>query len=171
MHSPSRLTPKSSHLVLGVKSNNQCILMEHLGCSYKLVVVGEPTVGKSTLTIQLIQHVFIEDYDPTIEDSYHVKFEIDGTVCELDILDTAGQEQHRAMTDQYSSGEGFLCVYAVNDPHSIEAIENHVNKIKELKQDDNVPIVQVANKTDLAYKNMADSVWATKCCRQWDTSH
>ena len=37
---------------------------------YKLVVVGDGGVGKSALTIQLIQNQFIENYDPTIEDSY-----------------------------------------------------------------------------------------------------
>ena len=34
---------------------------------YKLVVVGAGGVGKSALTIQLIQNHFVDDYDPTIE--------------------------------------------------------------------------------------------------------
>ena len=37
---------------------------------YKLVVVGSGGVGKSALTIQFIQHHFVDEYDPTIEDSY-----------------------------------------------------------------------------------------------------
>ena len=37
---------------------------------FKMVVVGAGGVGKSALTIQLIQNHFVEDYDPTIEDSY-----------------------------------------------------------------------------------------------------
>lgn len=37
---------------------------------YKLVVVGAGGVGKSALTIQLIQNHFVDEYDPTIEDSY-----------------------------------------------------------------------------------------------------
>ena len=37
---------------------------------YKLVVVGAGGVGKSALTIQLIQNHFVPEYDPTIEDSY-----------------------------------------------------------------------------------------------------
>ena len=36
---------------------------------YKVVVVGGGGVGKSALTIQLIQNHFIDEYDPTIEDS------------------------------------------------------------------------------------------------------
>lgn len=80
---------------------------------YKLVVVGGGGVGKSALTIQFIQvclilspaplHVdvllfyilkshFVEEYDPTIEDSYRKQCVIDDEVAVLDILDTAGQE-------------------------------------------------------------------------------
>ncbi|VDM57379.1 unnamed protein product [Angiostrongylus costaricensis] len=68
---------------------------------YKLVVVGDGGVGKSALTIQLIQNHFVEEYDPTIEDSYRKQVVIDGETCLLDILDTAGQEEYSAMRDQY----------------------------------------------------------------------
>lgn len=37
---------------------------------YKLVVVGAGGVGKSALTIQLIQNHFVDEYDPTIEVKY-----------------------------------------------------------------------------------------------------
>lgn len=58
---------------------------------YKLVVVGAGGVGKSALTIQLIQNHFVDEYDPTIEDSYRKQVVIDGETCLLDILDTAGK--------------------------------------------------------------------------------
>lgn len=38
---------------------------------------------------------FVEEYDPTIEDSYRKQVVIDGETCLLDILDTAGQEEYR----------------------------------------------------------------------------
>merc|ERR1712137_1153044 len=68
---------------------------------YKLVIVGGGGVGKSALTIQLIQNHFIDEYDPTIEDSYRKQVTIDDETCLLDILDTAGQEEYSAMRDQY----------------------------------------------------------------------
>lgn len=37
---------------------------------YKMVVLGTGGVGKSALTVQCVQHDFVEIYDPTIEDSY-----------------------------------------------------------------------------------------------------
>ena len=41
--------------------------MEQFLREYKLVVVGGGSVGKSCLTIQLIQSHFVDEYDPTIE--------------------------------------------------------------------------------------------------------
>ena len=80
-------------------------------------------VGKSALTIQLIQNHFVDEYDPTIEDSYRKQVVIDGETCLLDILDTAGQEEYSAMRDQYMrTGEGFLIVFAVNNAKSFEDI-------------------------------------------------
>jgi len=52
--------------------------------TYKLVVVGDGGVGKSALTIQFFQKTFVEEYDPTIEDSYIQHLEIDGKWCILD---------------------------------------------------------------------------------------
>ena len=52
--------------------------------TYKLVVVGDGGVGKSALTIQFFQKMFVQDYDPTIEDSYIQHTEIDGSWCILD---------------------------------------------------------------------------------------
>lgn len=57
---------------------------------YKLVVLGSGGVGKSALTVQFVQGVFVEKYDPTIEDSYRKQVEVDGQQCMLEILDTAG---------------------------------------------------------------------------------
>jgi len=51
---------------------------------YKLVVVGGGGVGKSALTIQFIQSHFVEEYDPTIEDSYRKQCVIDDEVAVLD---------------------------------------------------------------------------------------
>jgi len=52
--------------------------------TYKIVVVGDGAVGKSALTIQFFQKMFIQDYDPTIEDSYIQHAEVDGQLCVMD---------------------------------------------------------------------------------------
>ncbi|TGZ71335.1 hypothetical protein CRM22_002705 [Opisthorchis felineus] len=120
---------------------------------YKLVVVGAGGVGKSALTIQLIQNHFVEEYDPTIEDSYRKQVVIDGEICLLDILDTAGQEEYSAMRDQYMrTGEGFLCVFAVNNYKSFEDIHQYREQIRRVKDSDDAPMVLVGNKLDLTHR-------------------
>ena len=59
----------------------------------KIVVLGEGGVGKSSLTLRFIVDKFIEDYDPTIEDHYIKKVLVDGIYSEVDVTDTAGQEE------------------------------------------------------------------------------
>lgn len=41
-------------------------------------------------TVQYVQGIFVEKYDPTIEDSYRKQVKVDGQHCMLEILDTAG---------------------------------------------------------------------------------
>uniref|UniRef100_A0A4W5P1S9 small monomeric GTPase n=1 Tax=Hucho hucho TaxID=62062 RepID=A0A4W5P1S9_9TELE len=122
---------------------------------YKLVVVGAGGVGKSALTIQLIQNHFVDEYDPTIEDSYRKQVVIDGETCLLDILDTAGQEEYSAMRDQYMrTGEGFLCVFAINNIKSFEDVHLYREQINRVKDSDSVPMVLVGNKSDLGSRSV-----------------
>merc|ERR1712087_515001 len=115
-----------------------------------LVIVGGGGVGKSALTIQLIQNHFIDEYDPTIEDSYRKQVTIDEETCLLDILDTAGQEEYSAMRDQYMrTGQGFLCVYSITNKSSFEEVAAFRDQILRVKDAEQVPMVIIGNKLDL----------------------
>lgn len=117
---------------------------------YKLVVVGGGGVGKSCLTIQLIQKHFIDEYDPTIEDSYRQQCNIDDETALLDVLDTAGQEEYSAMREQYMrTGEGFLLVYSITSRQSFEEIMTYQQQILRVKDRDFFPVIVVGNKCDL----------------------
>eukprot|EP01028_Stygiella_incarcerata_P007948 TRINITY_DN331_c2_g4_i1.p1 TRINITY_DN331_c2_g4~~TRINITY_DN331_c2_g4_i1.p1 ORF type:complete len:945 (+),score=307.05 TRINITY_DN331_c2_g4_i1:57-2891(+) len=48
------------------------------GCDYRLAIVGGGGVGKSSFCIQFTQNHFVQEYDPTIEDSYRKQVVIDG---------------------------------------------------------------------------------------------
>lgn len=119
---------------------------------YQLVVMGGGGVGKSTLSVQFIQGQFVDEYDPTIEDSYRKELEVDGERISLDILDTAGQEQYSAMREQYmKTGQGFLLVFSVTNKASFNEIAVLHQQIMRAKNNDsNFPIVLVGNKCDLA---------------------
>jgi len=117
---------------------------------YKLVVLGSGGVGKSALTVQFVQGIFVEKYDPTIEDSYRKQIEIDGGQCMLEILDTAGTEQFTAMRDLYmKNGQGFVLVYSIIAQSTFNDLPDLREQILRVKDKDDVPMVLVGNKCDL----------------------
>ena len=64
----------------------------------------------------------MEDYEPTKADSYRKKVVLDGEDVQIDILDTAGQEDYAAIRDNYfRSGEGFLLVFSITELESFTA--------------------------------------------------
>lgn len=114
------------------------------------MVVGGGGVGKSALTIQMVQSHFVDEYDPTIEDSYRKQCVIDQVPALLDVLDTAGQEEYSAMREQYMrTGEGFLLVYSITSRSSFEEIVTFYKQILRVKDKDSFPVVLVGNKCDL----------------------
>lgn len=120
------------------------------GETYKVIVLGSGGVGKSALTIQLVQGRFSAAYDPTIEDSYKKSIVVDNKELSLDILDTAGQDDFAAIRDTYMRvGQGFIIVFAVNDPTSFDAVEKFYRDITMANNRDDIPIVVCGNKCDL----------------------
>nr|CAH8842216.1 unnamed protein product [Trichobilharzia regenti] len=117
---------------------------------YKLVVLGSGGVGKSALTVQFVQGIFVEKYDPTIEDSYRKQIQIDDRQCMLEILDTAGTEQFTAMRDLYmKNGQGFVLCYSITSQSSFNDLTDLHQQIQRVKDDVNVPLILVGNKCDL----------------------
>ena len=120
----------------------------------KLVVMGTGGVGKSALTIQYVQQQFVTQYDPTIEDSYRRQANVDGKNVMLEILDTAGTEQFKAMRDLYMrNGEGFILVYSVIALSTFNDLSELREQIMRVKEGD-VPMILVGNKADLDSQRM-----------------
>ena len=104
------------------------------------------------------QNHFVTDYDPTIEDSYTKQCFVDDKVAQLDILDTAGQEEFSAMREQYMrSGEGFLLVFSLTDRASFGEIYKFHKQILRVKDRDEFPIILVGNKSDLVQQRVVSS--------------
>jgi small GTP-binding protein len=121
----------------------------------KIVVFGAGAVGKSALTIQFVQGYFITDYDPTIEDSYKRVLAVDNENVQLDILDTAGQDDFAPMRTSYMrQGKGFIIVYAIDDRASFEEVEVFHRDLTRTKGTSNVPVVICGNKCDLEDKRV-----------------
>ncbi|BFU23559.1 Ras family GTPase [Entamoeba histolytica HM-1:IMSS-B] len=117
----------------------------------RVMVLGDGGVGKSVLTIQFTMNMFVEEYDPTVENCYRKNINVDGKVCVLDILDTAGREEYQTMIDPYiRQTNSFLIVYSIVDEKTFETAKKYVDKILRTKEDDHYhQIVLVGNKIDL----------------------
>ena len=96
---------------------------------------------------QLAFSLFAE-YDPTTADSYRKIIEVDNEKCQLDILDTAGQEEY--MRDNYYRlGEGFLCVYSITMRDTFTAVNRFYDHLLSVKGTEDVPLILVGSKCDL----------------------
>merc|ERR1711991_129736 len=115
---------------------------------HKVIVVGAAGAGKSALTQMFMYGNFVEEYDPTTADSYRKIIEVDAEKCQLDILDTAGQEEY--MRDNYYRlGEGFLIVYSITMRDTFTDVNRFHDHILSVKGVEDVPLIVVGSKCDL----------------------
>ncbi|KAG7870186.1 hypothetical protein KL918_000390 [Ogataea parapolymorpha] len=113
--------------------------------------------------------VYIESYDPTIEDSYTKEIEVDGRACNLEILDTAGVAQFTAMRELYiKSGQGFILVYSVTDKSSLEELMAIREQVMRIKESSNVPMVLVGNKCDLTNEREVTPEDGIEVSKKWN---
>ena len=81
----------------------------------KCVVVGDSGVGKTCLLTVYAQSHFPETYVPTIRDNFIMKVVSGDQVYELELFDTAGQEEYEKLRPL--SYQGTVSIYTVSqDP-------------------------------------------------------
>ena len=115
-----------------------------------IVVFGAGAVGKSAMTIQYINGMFVPDYDPTIEDSYTKTIQVQNQTYQVEILDTAGEEEFVSMRLPYiRKGDAFLLIYSIDNRASFEEIEHFHSDIVRNKAKADIPLVLCGNKCDL----------------------
>ena len=101
---------------------------------------------------------WVEKYDPTIEESYQTTVDIDGKALQVEILDTAGQDEYRPLRETFMhTGDGFLLVYSITDDQTFEELRGIREQILRVHRDRKVPMVIVGNKVDLASTDRAVS--------------
>jgi len=119
----------------------------------KLVVVGSPGVGKTSLIKRYVNNAFSNAYKATVGADFAQKvIDIDKTRIHLQIWDIAGQERFGTMTKvYYRNATAAMIVYDILEKKTFESVENWRKDIKEKLDDeagDRIPILLVGNKTD-----------------------
>lgn len=115
---------------------------------FKLLIIGDSGVGKSSLLLRFADNTFSGSYITTIGVDFKIRtLEIDGEKVKLQIWDTAGQERFRTITSTYYRGtHGVIVVYDVTNGESFANVKRWLHEI-----DQNCEMVNrilVGNKND-----------------------
>ena len=118
--------------------------------SFKLIVIGDSSVGKSCLTAQAVRNNFIEFYQATVGFEFLTfNLRINTKIIKLQIWDTCGQEVYKSLISNfYRNCSLALIVYAINNRNSYEHAESWLNDLKN-QSNPNVRVFLIGNKCDL----------------------
>ena len=118
--------------------------------SFKIIVIGDSSVGKSCLTTQAVRNNFVEFYQATVGFEFLTfNLRINSNVIKLQIWDTCGQEVYKSLISNfYRNCSLALIVYAINNRNSFEHAENWLNDLKN-QSNPNVRVFLIGNKSDL----------------------
>lgn len=118
--------------------------------SFKVVLLGEGCVGKTSLVLRYVENKFNDKHFTTLQASFlNKKLNIAGKRVNLAIWDTAGQERFHALGPiYYRDSNGAILVYDITDEDSFTKVKNWVKELRKMLGDD-VCLCIVGNKTDL----------------------
>ena len=125
---------------------------------FKVVIVGDSSVGKTNLVKRFMNNTFLKDSKATVGVEFMSKtFIVDKKIFKVELWDTAGQERYKAITAAYYKGaKGALIVYDVTNKISYDNVDKWCNELR-IKGSKNISIVMIGNKTDLKDNKVVNS--------------
>jgi len=117
---------------------------------FKVVVVGDAAVGKTSLMFRFVHGTFQKDYKMTIGVNFATKMiSLDnGVKVKLSIWDTAGQERfHFLLPSYYDGSSGGLLVFDVTRRESFTNLPKWIDQVR--GKVSNIPLLLLGNKADL----------------------
>lgn len=131
-------------------------------CDYlfKMLVVGDSGVGKSSLMYRFVDDSFQPSFISTIGVDFQIAtVEQDNKLVRMQIWDTAGQERFQAICKNYYRGaHGAMIVYDATDPSSLEAVRERWLPAIRRHAKQGLTTILVGNKTDLVEAAAAKGV-------------
>lgn len=113
-------------------------------------ILGAGGVGKTAVTLQYVRSEFVEQYTPTIEDEFMKNVSIDGETYTMELIDTAGQEEFKDLRARnILECNAFIMIYAVDDEHSFNFLQEIYEDIMRIKRAQKPPILILGNKCDI----------------------
>ena len=136
---------------------------------YKLIFLGDQSVGKSCILNRFMNDTFTEEYQATIGLDFQSKnVQIDGQDIHLLLYDTAGQEKFRSLIPMYTRDSNIiLLVYDIACKESFEHLPDWLNDLSNVKLDE-VIFALVGNKNDLQDKREVSTEEGEKFAKEHD---
>lgn len=127
---------------------------------FKLVLLGESAVGKSSVVHRFVKNTFDNMRESTIGAAFLTQSvtlpDIDATVM-FEIWDTAGQERYKSLAPMYyRNAHAALCVYDITNSSSFQKAQNWIKELKK-QAPENIVICLVGNKADLEEDRQVDA--------------
>ena len=138
---------------------------------YKIILVGDSGVGKTSILKKFINNEFNEDIKCTINvDFFSKSIKIDKNLyTNLKIYDTAGQEKYRALIKQYYQGtDGIILVFDLTNENSFNKLKSWINEVSD--NTEKSQIILVGNKADLIERKI-DEETAENFAKQKDMKY
>ena len=122
-------------------------------CQFKLVLLGESSVGKSSLVLRFVKGQFHEFQESTIGAAFLTQtVQIDETTVKFEIWDTAGQERYHSLAPMYYRGaQAAIVVYDITNKESFQKAQTWIKELQR-QASPNIVIALAGNKIDLANK-------------------
>lgn len=126
-------------------------------CQFKLVLLGESAVGKSSLVLRFVKGQFHEYQESTIGAAFLTQTVcIDDTTVKFEIWDTAGQERYHSLAPMYYRGaQAAIVVYDIQNQDSFARAKTWVKELQR-QASPNIVIALAGNKADLANSRVVD---------------
>jgi len=116
----------------------------------KVCMLGTGGVGLTAIIRQFLFKELFLKYDPTVEDMYFGQVIVNGERRNLEIMDTAGQEEYSALRDQYiKCYKVFVYVFSVTSVTTFNAIDKMIMQTLTAHEDANIYGILIGNKVDL----------------------
>jgi len=117
---------------------------------YKIIIIGAAGVGKTNLLGRWIDNKFAPTSATLNVELATKSFKIDGLTVKVQLWDTAGQEQYKAITrSYYRKSHGAIIVYDVTRKDSFAKLDEWIQAVREETGNENTQLLLVGNKTDL----------------------
>ena len=124
----------------------------------KLMILGDSSVGKSSILRKYCKNEFLDKYITTIGIDFQIKnLTINNKKIKLQVWDTAGQERYRVVTKNYfNTSDGFIIIYDITNRETFTNINNWIEQITTIVGN-NVKCVIFGNKNDLNNKRKVET--------------